>query len=174
MALDFEDNLPSNTISQPFIQHGEKGPTIAAEQRTSSPSSTVTNARLQPARSASWTLELLSLFLALVSLIAVVAILAHFDGRPVPRSQRRLVTLNTVVSLLTVVLNAGLSFPLQSGLDQMKWHRLNVKSRPMEDIEVFNDAGTGVLGAAKLIVTGKGGWVSCVGLRASTDRLVVP
>lgn len=61
-----------------------------------------------------WLWEILSTLLSIGSLIAIVAILASRDGRPMPEWPR-LVTVNSLISFFTVIFKASLLMPIAEG-----------------------------------------------------------
>jgi Protein of unknown function (DUF3176) len=104
----------------------------------------------------SWTVEIISFTIALFSLAAVIGVLAHYDGQTLPNWPTGM-TLNTLIALLTAIANAALAGPLQQGLSQLKWIKFKKESRPLTDMEAFDDASRGIWGSVKLLVMGRGG-----------------
>lgn len=100
-------------------------------------------------------METISFAISLSSLAAIVGVLALFDGRRIPNWPTGL-TLNTLIALLTASANAAITTPLQQGLGQLKWIIFQSESRPLTDMEHFDEASRGVLGSAKLLVLGIG------------------
>lgn len=101
-------------------------------------------------------MEIVSFAIGLSSLAAMVGVLAHFDGRRMPNWPTG-ITLNTLIALLAAIANAAIATPLQQGLSQLKWITFQSESRPLTDMEHFDEASRGVLGSAKLLVLGRGG-----------------
>ena len=112
--------------------------------------------------SRSWTRELLCFALGFAALVCVIALLVHFDGRRLPNWPTG-ISLNTLIALLVAIANAALAAPLQQGLSQLKWVNFRKSSRPITDIEHFDDASRGVWGSFKLLVLRRGGFLGSFG-----------
>lgn len=104
----------------------------------------------------SWTVEIIAFALAIASLTCIVGVLAHYKGKAMPHWPAG-ITLNTVIAIMTAIANAALASPLQQGLSQLKWISFKRRSRPITDMEAFDDASRGLWGSIKLLVTGRGG-----------------
>jgi hypothetical protein len=139
-----EKNLKSSSVHEVPLQDGESG-------LVSSESSKHLNG-------GSWTVEITSFAIALMSLAAVIGVLAYYDGKSMPNWPTS-VTLNTLIALLIAIANAALASPLQQGLSQLKWINFKRERRPLTDMEAFDDASRGMWGSMKLLVTGRGGYV---------------
>ena len=100
-------------------------------------------------------MEISSFVLGLCALVAMVGVLAHFDGRRMPNWPTG-ITLNTLIAVLAAIANAGIASPLQQDLSQLKWITFQREPRPLVDMEHFDDASRGVFGSAKLLVLGRG------------------
>jgi hypothetical protein len=88
----------------------------------------------------------------------MVALLSYFDGRALPLWPNGFVTLNAVVAVLATVATAGVGVPLSSGLGQLKWIRFRTRGgAPLADMEVFDDASRGPMGAVGLLARMRGG-----------------
>ncbi len=103
-----------------------------------------------------WTVEIISFTIALFSLAAVIGVLSHYNGEAMPNWPTGM-TLNTLIALLTAIANAALASPLQQGLSQLKWINFKRESRPLTDMEAYDDASRGIWGSVKLLVMGRGG-----------------
>jgi hypothetical protein len=104
----------------------------------------------------SWLMEISSFVIGLSALVAMVGVLAHFDGRRMLNWPTG-ITLNALIAVLAAIANAGIAFPLQQGLSQLKWITFQREPRPLTDMEHFDDASRGVFGSAKLLALGRGG-----------------
>src|SRR5947209_20579540 len=100
-------------------------------------------------------MEISSFVLGLCALVAMVGVLALFDGRRMPNWPTG-ITLNTLIAVLAAIANAGIASPLQQDLSQLKWITFQREPRPLVDMEHFDDASRGVFGSAKLLVLGRG------------------
>ena len=104
----------------------------------------------------SWNLEIISIVVSCASVAGIIGVLARFSDRPLPEWPLN-ITLNTLIALLATIANANLLPPIQSGLSQLKWVRFKNKRAPLSDMEAFDDASRGTLGAIKLLAKGRGG-----------------
>jgi hypothetical protein len=103
---------------------------------------TISSRRLT--NSESWTPEILSLALAILSVVAVIAMLAHLNGRSLPLWPSTFVTLNAVVAVLVTMTAAFVGMPLSNGLSQIKWIRVrSLGGAPLADMDLFNSASRG-------------------------------
>jgi Protein of unknown function (DUF3176) len=126
-----EKNLKKPPIREVELQNGDNG--------------SVSSGSSKHLNGGSWTVEIISFTIALSSLAAIVGVLVHFDGNSLP-SWPTGMTLNTLIALLTAIANAGLASPLQQGLSQLKWIKFKRESRPLTDMEAFDDASRGIWG----------------------------
>lgn len=95
----------------------------------------------------SW--EMLAFILSTGLLIAIVAILAHYDRQPQPKWDR--VSLNSVISWLSTLSKACVIFCISEGLGQLKWVWFVQKVRPMSHLQDFDSASRGIWGSMQLI-----------------------
>lgn len=109
-----------------------------------------------PRKEGSWAFELVSLLVATLAVGAIVGVLRAYHGKPLP-SWPYHITLNAMIALLATVANASLAVPLSNGLSQLKWNRFRTRLAPVADMEAFDDASRGSLGAVALLVKMRGG-----------------
>lgn len=107
-------------------------------------------------KTGTWTFEIVSLLFAVAAVASIIAILAYYDGKPLP-SWPYEITLNALIAVLTTVANAAMAVPLSSGLGQLKWERFKTGYEPLTDMEVLDDASRGALGALTLLRKMRGG-----------------
>ncbi|GME48376.1 putative acid phosphatase protein [Neofusicoccum parvum] len=113
-------------------------------------------------KSGSWTFEIVSVLFAVASVAAIIGVLARFDGKPLP-SWPYDITLNAMIALLATIANASMAVPLSSGLSQLKWIRFKTGRAPLADMEIFDEASRGTLGALKMLVKLRGGFTGSFG-----------
>jgi len=106
--------------------------------------------------SSSWTYEVASMITASLAVAATIAVLAHYDNKPLS-SWPSSITLNAVIAILATVSTAGMGVPLSSGLSQLKWVRFKQGRAPLIDMEYFDNASRGPLGALSLLFRARGG-----------------
>lgn len=87
---------------------------------------------------------------------AIAILLWRFDGKPPPNMYMGL-TLNTVLAFLTSLAKVAFLVPIVEGLGQLKWMWfLSRKPRPLNDMQVFDEATRGGLGGLKLLFRFRG------------------
>lgn len=148
------------------IEHMSPSATKNPSPRVTKMSSQVTFANSdeeKPARrlssvQGSWKPEILSLISAVVAIVAMLVLLAHFNGRALPLWPTTFVTLNAVVAVLVTIAAAGVGIPLSNGLSQLKWIRMRTREgAPLADMDTFDTASRGAMGSFGLLVRGRGG-----------------
>jgi len=110
----------------------------------------------------SWSYEIMSILLAFSALGGIIAVLAYFDGKPLP-SWPSSITINAVIAVLATITTACMSVPLSSGLGQLKWIRFKQGRAPLSDMEMFDDASRSVFGALGLLFRARGGFAGAFG-----------
>jgi Protein of unknown function (DUF3176) len=137
-----EKNSKSLSVHEVSLQDGESGSVSSESSKHLS--------------GGSWTVEIISFAIALLSLATIIGVLAHYNGESMPNWPSGM-TLNTLIAVLTAIANAALASPLQQGMSQLKWIIFKREIRPLTDMEVFDDASRGIWGSIKLLVMGRGG-----------------
>lgn len=146
------DVAPATVQSQdPAWNSDHKSTDSKAETRNSRLSSLgkLRNIRI-PKKTGSWTWEVVALLLAVGAVASIIALLARYDGRPLP-SWPYEITLNALIAVLTTIANASMAFPLSSGLGQLKWERMKKGYAPLADMEVLDEASRGAWGAVNML-----------------------
>lgn len=93
--------------------------------------------------------EILAAILSAATLIALVVVLAKFDGMPQPTWEH--VSLNTVISWLSTVSKTCIIFAVSEALGQLKWVWFAQRTQPMVNLRTFDAASRGIYGSAELI-----------------------
>ncbi|KAK6863948.1 hypothetical protein PG995_000476 [Apiospora arundinis] len=109
-----------------------------------------------------WTIEIVTMFVSLAALAAIIGLIARYDKRALPEWPYR-ITLNTAIAVLATMSVTTLSISLQNGLSQMKWIRFKSSKTPLSDMETFDEASRGAVGAIKLLISRRGGLLGSVG-----------
>lgn len=99
-----------------------------------------------------WMEELLAILLSIVALFAIVVILRKYDDQNLPKLPHN-VSLNLVVSTLATFSKSWLILAVTSALGQFKWLWMFSKQRRLQDVQVFDEASRGPLGASKLLAS---------------------
>ncbi|KAJ6779562.1 hypothetical protein PWT90_10014 [Aphanocladium album] len=97
-----------------------------------------------------WVWEFASLFLAGASILAICFVLTFYNGRPLPEWPYGL-SINTLLSVLSTVLRACLIAVLTSIIGQAKWQWLCNGPRPIDDLQMFDQATRGLVGSFPVI-----------------------
>ena len=101
-----------------------------------------------------WLVELLSVLLGIVALIALCVLLKRYDGKAAPRVNAVAgvnITLNTLVSILSTISRAALLLSVSECISQSKWSWFLDRQKPLEDLDVFDEASRGAWGGLKLL-----------------------
>lgn len=98
--------------------------------------------------SSPWVWELSALGGVFVSFAGLVTLLAIFDGRSV--WDWKSITLNTVVSTISLLLRALLLYPMAEAIGQWKWILFERSERSLIDFERIDLASRGPLGGLYL------------------------
>ncbi|PYH81004.1 hypothetical protein BO82DRAFT_384006 [Aspergillus uvarum CBS 121591] len=132
-------------------------PPDSVSRTTPSPSASQNNAG-ETAKLTSiddWALEAVALVVSAGSIVAIAAILSHFDGRQQPDWPR--VSLNSVISWLSTIASAGLMFALTNSLGQLKWVWFAHQKKRLSDLKPFDSASRGgLVGSLELLWLLKG------------------
>ncbi|KAJ5415595.1 hypothetical protein N7465_004290 [Penicillium sp. CMV-2018d] len=99
--------------------------------------------------SSNWTLELLGCVLSLGLLVAIIVVLASYDGNPIPDWPYG-ITLNALVSVLSTFMKTAMAFAVTEGLSQLKWSWFT-RGNTLSDMALLDAASRGPLGAAMVL-----------------------
>ncbi|RYO90226.1 hypothetical protein DL766_009935 [Monosporascus sp. MC13-8B] len=160
---------------QPYVpshHRGWSGSTIsttkADDKRTPPFSATPSLRKKRPSPSSSrggggsWTLEIVTIAIALGAVGSILGVLARFNGQALPEWPYY-ITLNALIALLATVTTAAMGISLDNGLSQLKWIRFKESRAPLTDMEAFDDASRGIWGAARLLASARGGFLGSFG-----------
>lgn len=120
-----------------------------------SSSSKLKNLRV-PRKTGSWFWEVVATVIAIGAVASIIALLARYEGQPLP-SWPYAITLNALIAVLTTVANAAMAVPLSSGLGQLKWERMKNSYARLADMEVLDEASRGAWGAINMLLRLRGG-----------------
>ncbi|RAH42521.1 DUF3176 domain-containing protein [Aspergillus brunneoviolaceus CBS 621.78] len=102
-----------------------------------------------------WILEAVALVVSAGTIVAIAAILSHFDGQQQPDWPR--VSLNSVISWLSTIASAGLMFALTNSPGQLKWVWFARQKKRLSDLKPFDSASRGgLIGSLELLWLLKG------------------
>lgn len=97
-----------------------------------------------------WKYELLSMVVSVGALLAIVAVLFAFDGKPMTR-WRAIAEPNTVVSALSTLAKSSMLMVVGQTLGQLKWQHFEGRPRRLIEFEIFDNASRGPWGALDLL-----------------------
>ncbi|KAK8129361.1 hypothetical protein PG999_001741 [Apiospora kogelbergensis] len=117
--------------------------------------------RVRNANENYWLTEIGSCLIAFIVLVAIVCVLRRYDDHLLP-DWRYGITLNALVSVLSSILKAAAVLPLAGGISQTKW-LWYAKSRPLKDMESFDDASRGPWGSLLLMLDFRSHYVASFG-----------
>ncbi|KAK7426512.1 hypothetical protein QQZ08_006970 [Neonectria magnoliae] len=103
---------------------------------------------------AAWALEYWALLGSIASFVAMVILLRIFNGKEVFAWNS--VTLNTIVSILSLAMKASLAYVLAECMGQWKWILFAREARPLMDFERIDAATRGPLGSLRILIRTKG------------------
>jgi hypothetical protein len=93
-----------------------------------------------------WGWEILSSLCTLTTFAAIVAVLWTMDGRPLSQWQYRL-SLNATIALLATLCTATMMHNVSASISQQKWVCFQKRARPLEYLELFDEASRGPFGS---------------------------
>lgn len=96
-----------------------------------------------------WAFEIVSFAVSIGMLVAIVAILASYNGRAI--FDGRLITLNAIISTLSTVSKATLLTVIASCISQGNWILFADRPRRLYDFEMVADASRGPWGSLWLL-----------------------
>ncbi|OJD13755.1 hypothetical protein AJ78_05822 [Emergomyces pasteurianus Ep9510] len=118
-----------------------------------------------------WLWELSACVLSPLALVASIAILAAYSGGRAPELPKNF-TLNAIISILTNVVKASILFVVAASISQLKWLWLK-DTRSLQDLQVFDDASRGPLGALYIIFFLRGRHLASLGALITILTLVL-
>lgn len=86
-----------------------------------------------------WLWEILGLLTSASCIGAILVILAHYDGKPMPTWAYGL-TINGVVSVLAGIAKASVILPVAEAISQLKWCWFWERQKTVADFELFDAA----------------------------------
>lgn len=119
-----------------------------------------------------WLWEILSLMMSMSCVVAILAILDHYNQQPVPNWSYGF-TLNSVVSILAVVARSSLILPIAEAISQLKWSWFWRGHRLVMDFERFDSASRGPWGSLVLLSHPRSWNFAAVGAALTITSFVV-
>jgi hypothetical protein len=97
-----------------------------------------------------WALEVVLLLFALGCLAAITAVLLTYRGKVEPSLPFNM-TLNTLISIIATGAKSSTIAVVASALGQAKWIHFRTGTRPLNQVQLFDDASSGPLGSLWLL-----------------------
>jgi hypothetical protein len=97
-----------------------------------------------------WSIEIVSLVLALVAFVAIIITLFVHQNRPLPHWPS-LISINTLIAIFTAIMRASMLLPVAEGISQLKWLWFH-HAHPLIDLEGFDLASRGPWGCLLLLL----------------------
>ncbi|KAF7518915.1 hypothetical protein G7054_g13272 [Neopestalotiopsis clavispora] len=99
-----------------------------------------------------WQWEISASIFSLGCFAAIVGVLATYDAKSLASWNFVFgITLNTLIAILSTLSRSTLLVPVTSCISQLKWIHLVAASRPLREVQVFDDASRGPWGSLELI-----------------------
>ncbi len=99
-----------------------------------------------------WMGELLAILISIVAFLAIVIVLRKYNNRAVPKLAHG-ISVNFIVQTLATVSKSSLLLAVASATGQFKWLWMSTKYRSLQDMQTYDDASRGPLGALKLLAS---------------------
>lgn len=108
-----------------------------------------------------WALEIGALILSVLSLVAIIVLLAIYDGEP--QFSFGVLNLNATVAILATAFRIGFMVAVGEALAQWKWLWFSKKPRTLGDFDSIDDASRGSRGSLLLLWDTKGISLTAIG-----------
>lgn len=108
-----------------------------------------------------WIPEIVSFWISLSALVAIVAVVRTRHGKPLPE-WRSPFTINFLVSVFTSILKAALMMPIAEALSELKWVWF-ADSRPLSNMDDFDSASRGPRGSLRFLFKLPRNGIACLG-----------
>ncbi|KAI1074380.1 hypothetical protein F5B20DRAFT_596088 [Whalleya microplaca] len=97
-----------------------------------------------------WSLEIIALLLSTAASISLVVVLQKVNNHPLSDWTFKF-SVNTIVSILSIIIRTSLVFAISSCISQGKWAWFRKRSGPLSRFATFDKASRGPLGCVSLI-----------------------
>jgi hypothetical protein len=161
------EDIPQDHQPIQVLQHSENDPTVKQQPPSSQSIHDSDTSRPKPAiftstrgkqREGSWVdalsdwwwWELGSVFLSCACFIAIIITLRIMQDKPLS-SWHSIVSPNAVISTLATISKSSLMLAVAACISQLKWHYFQSVPHSLQNIQVFDDASRGPLGALELV-----------------------
>lgn len=98
-----------------------------------------------------WALEILTVIVAVILLLAIVILLNHYDGRYMPEWPFD-INLNSAIAFLSTFLRAAIVAAVAEIIGQIKWTWFTERTRPLHHLQDFDAASRSIIGSIRLVM----------------------
>lgn len=138
-----DDQTSCDTLPQPY--------TTRLECENTNPSSRKGNIKSTFSCWSNWKWEIANSAISIVALAATIGTLLPHQNQPLPQWPFH-ISINTLLSIYSVVLKGSATFVIQSCISQHQWLWMRQK-RPLADIVRYDSAGRGVWGSSQWLLS---------------------
>jgi hypothetical protein len=100
-----------------------------------------------------WLYDCIALGSAAAVFVALIVVLAKYDRQPNPLWMAG-ITLNTVASVVSMLIRIGIMLPVANCISQLCWCWYAGRHRPLRHVAAFNQASRGPIGGVYALFTG--------------------
>ncbi|KAK3339649.1 hypothetical protein B0T25DRAFT_560343 [Lasiosphaeria hispida] len=97
-----------------------------------------------------WGSELLAALLSMISFVSIAITLKVYEGHELPQLPAD-ITLNTLISILSTIAKSLLIYAVSAAIGQSKWDWYDERPHMLADLETFDEASRGPLGAVMVL-----------------------
>ncbi|KAF6822946.1 hypothetical protein CPLU01_11699 [Colletotrichum plurivorum] len=166
MYSNTEKSQSSAVVEGPESPTDSKSPTLSPDVQPC-PSTDESGHTIEPPSfktrftDAWWSLELVSMFFAVVTFTVWLVLLSQSNTYEVLAEESVLkgpfTYLPSMAGLLMSILRITMLYPVSAAMGQLKWHYFRRPgSRPVTDLKAFDDASRGVFGSFKMLTSKNG------------------
>lgn len=109
--------------------------------------------------SATWWMEIVTIFISTGCMAGLIAILASFQNR-LTTDWTFFISINAAVAIAITAARATLLAAVSVFLSQEKWSHFNNKARRLQDLNTIDRASRGPLGSVQMLFTVSWGWAT--------------
>ena len=97
-----------------------------------------------------WLIELGASLISLSAMLALILVVRHYDGKPLPKWPLR-ITIGTYIAVCSKVMSAMLLVPVVNSMSQYKWHMYQQSKGPLDAMGLVDNATRGMGGSILLL-----------------------
>ena len=97
-----------------------------------------------------WLIELGACLISLSAMLALILVIHHYDGKPLPKWPLR-ITIGTYIAVCSKVMSAMLLVPVVNSMSQYKWYMYQQSTGPLDAMGLVDNATRGTGGSISLL-----------------------